>query len=108
MMFPWHLYLMAAMYFVAGLNHFRRPALYVKIIPPFFFNPKLLNAATGAAEMLLAVFLCLRGTSPFAAWGIIILLVAVFPANIYMAVKTEVSLGFPKGCYCFGCRCRSR
>jgi uncharacterized membrane protein len=37
---PWHLYLMALIYIVAGLNHFRNPRLYLKIIPPYLPNPK--------------------------------------------------------------------
>ena len=96
MALPWHLYLMAALYFLAGLNHFRTPGFYVRIIPPFFSNPKLLNQVSGAAEILLAVFLCLPATSSLAAWGIILLLVAIFPANVYMYANREASLGFPK------------
>ncbi|RZJ28468.1 MAG: DoxX family protein [Flavobacterium sp.] len=96
MIFPWHLYLMALLYLVAGINHFRRPELYLRIIPPFFANPKLLNSISGAAEILLAVLLCIPQTSTFAAWGIILLLVAVFPANIYMFTSPKASLGMPK------------
>jgi uncharacterized membrane protein len=87
---------MAALYFLAGINHFRKPELYIRIIPPFFFNPKLLNKLSGAAEILLAVFLCIPKTSAFAAWGIICMLVAIFPANIYMYVNEKASLGIPK------------
>jgi uncharacterized membrane protein len=93
---PWHLYLMALLYFLAGINHFRVPKIYAKIIPPFFFNPKLLNIVTGASEIFLAIFLCIPTTSGFAALGIIVLLFAVFPANIYMAVNKKAGLGLPK------------
>jgi uncharacterized membrane protein len=96
MVLPWHLYLMASLYFLAGINHFRVPKIYAKIIPPFFFNPKLLNIVAGVTEVLLAIFLCIPTTSGFAALGIIVLLVAVFPANIYMSVNKKASLGFPK------------
>lgn len=87
---------MALLYFLAGINHFRTPRAYIKIIPPFFSNPKLINTASGIAEIASAVFLCIPQTSAFAAWGIIFLLVAIFPANIYMYTNTEASLGFPK------------
>src|SRR5688500_9386517 len=96
MVFPWHLYLMAFIYLLAGFNHFRKPELYIRIIPPFFSNPKLLNTISGAAEILLAIFLCIPATSPLAAWGIIGLLVMIFPANIYMLINEKASLGIPK------------
>jgi uncharacterized membrane protein len=96
MMLPWHLYVMAFLYLLAGFNHFRKPELYIRIIPPFFSNPKLINTLSGAAEILFAVFLCIPATSSFAAWGIICLLVAIFPANIYMYANRKAALGIPK------------
>jgi uncharacterized membrane protein len=96
MVFPWHLYVMAFVYFLAGFNHFRKPKLYTRIIPPFFPNRKLINIVSGAAEMLLAVLLCVPATSAAAAWGIICLLIAIFPANVYMLINEKASLGIPK------------
>jgi uncharacterized membrane protein len=93
---PWHLYVMAVIYGIAGINHFRNPRLYLKIIPPFFSNPKLLNTITGIVEITLGVLLCIPQTTVFAAWGIILLLVAVFPANLYMFQNDKVGLGLPK------------
>lgn len=92
----WHLYVMAAIYIVAGINHFRNPRLYLKIIPPFFSKPKLLNTISGIAEIVLGILLCIPQTSSIAAWGIILLLIAVFPANIYMYQNDKASLGLPK------------
>jgi uncharacterized membrane protein len=66
MQLPWHLYVMAVMYILAGINHFRRPRLYLKIIPPYFPKPKLLNALSGFAEIALGVLLCIPATSPYA------------------------------------------
>jgi uncharacterized membrane protein len=93
---PWHLYCMAAIYFIAGFNHFRNPRLYLKIIPPYFSNPKLLNGITGVAEIIFGILLCIPQTTSFAAWGIIALLIAVFPANLYMYQNDKASLGLPK------------
>lgn len=87
---------MALLYFLAGINHFRTPHFYIKIIPPFFSNPKFINTISGIAEIALAIFLCIPQTSGLSAWGIILLLIAVFPANIYMYANEEASLGFPK------------
>jgi uncharacterized membrane protein len=92
----WHLYVMAALYVVAGINHFRNPRLYLKIIPPFFSKPKLLNTISGIAEIILGFLLCIPQTSIIAAWGIILLLVAVFPANLYMFQNDKAGLGLPK------------
>jgi uncharacterized membrane protein len=93
---PWHLYLMAFLYILAGFNHFRKPGMYIKIIPPIFKNPKLINNLSGAAEIILGGLLLLPFTKSFAAWGIIALLIAVFPANLYMYQNKKASFNLPK------------
>lgn len=93
---PWHLYLMACLYFLAGINHFRNPKMYLRIIPPYLPNHKLLNYLSGAAEIILGALLIFPITKNYAAWGIILLLVAVFPANLYMFQNREASFGLPK------------
>ena len=93
---PWHLYLMAFLYIVAGINHFKNPGMYIRIIPPYFSNPKLLNVLSGAAEIILGILLIVPFTTHFAAWGIIALLIAVFPANVYMFCKKKGSFSLLK------------
>nr|WP_294937738.1 DoxX family protein [uncultured Flavobacterium sp.] len=93
---PFHLYVMAGLYILAGLNHFRTPKMYYKIIPPFLGNKKAINSISGAAEIILGTALCIPSVSSYAAWGIIVMLIAVFPANIYMFQNEEASLGLPK------------
>lgn len=93
---PWHLYAMALLYILAGINHFRVPKLYYKIIPPYFSNQRLLNIVSGIAEIILGIALCIPQLSKYAAWGIIILLIAIFPANIYMYQNDKAALGLPK------------
>ena len=93
---PWHLYTMAVIYFIAGCNHFRNPKLYIKIIPDYFANPKLLNNLSGLIEIILAILLCIPQITSYAAWGIILLLIAVFPANLNMYQHKKASLGLPK------------
>ena len=93
---PWHLYLMALLYLLAGFNHFRNPKMYVKIIPNYLPNPKLLNLLSGAAEVILGILLLFPITKICAAWGIIALLVAVFPANLFMFQNREASFGLAK------------
>ena len=75
---------MAALYTLAGLNHFRAPETYLKIMPSYLPHPALLVALSGLAEAGLGLLLLWPAARPLAAWGIIALLVAVFPANIYM------------------------
>jgi uncharacterized membrane protein len=93
---PWHLYLMGMIYMVAGMNHFRNPGLYLKIIPPYFSIPKLLNNLAGIAEVTLGIGLCIPSFSAVAAWGIIILLIAIFPANLFMFTDKKAAMGLPK------------
>ena len=80
---PISLILMAIFYLLNGLNHFRAPELYLRIVPPQLPFPQALNYISGGAEILLAVLLVIPSTSKLAAWGVIALLIAVFPANIY-------------------------
>lgn len=93
---PWHLYLMAILYILAGFNHFRNPGMYLKIIPPFFKSPKLINVVSGTAEIVLGVLLMFSLTTQYAAWGIIVLLIAIFPANLYMFQNKKASFNLPK------------
>ncbi|RYJ45628.1 DoxX family membrane protein [Flavobacterium beibuense] len=96
MSLPWHLYVMATLYILAGLNHFRVPKIYTKIIPPLFPAPKVLNILAGLAEIVLGVLLCFPFATSYAALGIMALLIAIFPANMYMYLNDNVSLGLSK------------
>ena len=75
---------MALLYALAGVNHFIHPGGYVAIMPSWVPAKQLLVLLSGVIELLLAFFLLLPVTRAFAAWGIIVLLIAVFPANIQM------------------------
>ena len=77
------LWVMAIFYIVAGINHFVNPKFYLKIIPPALPYPEWLNWISGAAEILLGMALLFTVLQSWAAWGIILLLIAVFPANVY-------------------------
>jgi len=70
-----------------GTLHFVSPAGFVAIIPRSLPYPEALNYIAGAAEILGGLGLILPATRRLAAWGLIALLVAVFPANINMAVN---------------------
>lgn len=78
------LYLMAAFYGAAGLNHFLNPGFYLKVMPPYLPAPEVLNALSGAIEVALAMLLLIPRTRRLASWGVIALLIAIFPVHIYM------------------------
>ena len=86
------LWAMALAYVAAGYNHLMNPRFYVAIMPPGLPNPEWLNVISGLAEIVLGVFLLEPRTRVLAAWGIIALLIAVFPANVYVATA---NLGLP-------------
>jgi uncharacterized membrane protein len=83
------LYAMAAFYIMAGFNHFRDPGFYLRMMPPFLPAHELLVQLSGIAESGLGLALLFKTLRPYAAWGIIALLLAVFPANFYMYQNRE-------------------
>lgn len=93
---PWHLYVMAVLYILAGINHFRKPQLYYKVIPSFFTDKKFINEFSGSLEVMFGIYLCIPVFSNLAAISLMIYLLVVFPSNIYMAINEKASLGIPK------------
>jgi uncharacterized membrane protein len=72
---------------IAGLNHFLSPDAYVVMVPSALPAPLALVQISGVAEILGGLGLVLARTRRAAGWGLIALLVAVFPANLNMAVN---------------------
>jgi len=91
------LYLMAPAYIIAGVLHFILPELYVQIIPPFLPAALVLVYLSGIAEIAVGIGLLIPRTRQLAAWSTVALLVAIFPANIYMATHGVVIEGMPGG-----------
>jgi uncharacterized membrane protein len=77
------LYLAIAFYFGAGLNHFANPEFYLPLIPPGFGNKEWINIAAGIAEIIAALGLMIPVTRRWAAYGLILLLIAFIPSHIY-------------------------
>ena len=73
----------------AGVFHFVRPRVFEAIVPPSLPSPRLLVLVSGAAEILGGLGLLIEPVRPWAGWGLAALLVAVFPANLYMARESE-------------------
>ncbi len=100
----------ASIFFISGSLHWIAPAPLLKIMPPFLPCPLRLVQISGAAEILGAIGLLLPRFRRAAGFGLAALLVAVFPANIYMAVGHVSFNGFAgrngfAGCVC-RCNCR--
>ena len=78
------LWLMGAFYVFAGIRHFTHPDFYMQIMPTYLPWHGELVFLSGVAEVLLGIGVVIpRFTRP-CAWGIIALLIAVYPANIHM------------------------
>ena len=76
-----------AMFFVlAGLNHFLHPKAYLAMMPPYLPLPGVLNLISGAAEILGGIAVQIPQLRRVAGWGLIALLIAVFPANVHVAL----------------------
>lgn len=78
------LYGMSAFYTFAGLNHFISPEFYLEMMPDYLPFHELLNITSGTTEILLGLLLLDNRLRQVACYGIILLLIAVFPANIHM------------------------
>lgn len=81
------LYIMALLYAAAGTFHFITPKMYLRIMPPYLPYHLALVYISGVCEIAFALLLLPGSTRPVAAWLIIALLIAVFPANIQMAIN---------------------
>ena len=82
-------YVLALLFGGAGLLHFLRPATYLAIMPPQLPQPLLLVYLSGAFELLGGLGLLWSRSRRLAGWGLLALLLAVFPANVYMALIHE-------------------
>jgi uncharacterized membrane protein len=75
-----------ALFLTTGTLHFVRPADYTSIVPPQFDHAALLVAISGVAELAGGIGLLIPATRNAAGIGLIALLIAVWPANWYMAL----------------------
>lgn len=81
--------LLAAFFLAAGALHFARPGAYERIVPDYLPAHRELVYASGAAEIAGALGLLARRTRRLAGWWLAATLVAVFPANVDMALRPD-------------------
>ncbi|MBD2754275.1 DoxX family protein [Spirosoma validum] len=75
------------MFVLIGVSHLRKPEQLTYMVPKFMPNARLLVLLSGVAEIGLGIGLLFLVTRFWAAWGLILLLIAIFPANINVAVN---------------------
>ena len=80
----------------AGINHFVNPDFYLNIVPEGLPEPEALVYISGAAESFAALGTMFKPTRRPAGWFLIATLVAVYPANIYMAINPEKFSSIPQ------------
>ena len=84
------IYIMSFFYINIGIKHFTEPDWFLHIIPPYLMFVGLeLVYISGFFEILLGAMLVFKKYRKIAAYGIILLLIAVYPANIYLAFNQE-------------------
>lgn len=80
----------ALIFITAGTLHFVKTDFFVRIMPPFIPWHFFWVYLSGIFEIILGVMILIPKFSRIAAYGLIILLIGVFPANIYMALNTQL------------------
>jgi uncharacterized membrane protein len=79
-------WLLALAMVAVGVQHFTNPVFFERIVPPWVPSASLAVSVSGVAEILGGIGLLVPRTRRAAAWGLIALFIAVFPANVHMAV----------------------
>ena len=74
---------------VAGVLHFVRPRVYKRIVPPYLPAPEALVYLSGVAEIAGGAALIMPNSRRWGGWWLVATLVAVFPANVQMAIHPE-------------------
>ena len=87
------IYFMSLFYIIAGINHFLNLEWYMKIMPPYLSFHKELIYLSGLFEIIFGILLFFEDTRFLAGWGLILLLIAIFPANVYAAQTGGVAMG---------------
>ena len=84
--------IMACFYIKVGIDHFIKPEWFLQIYPPFLPFGLAAVYISGFFEVLFGIMLLIPKTRYYAGWGLIALLIAVFPANIYLAYTNGAAM----------------
>ena len=78
------IYTIALFYISAGVTHFTNYDFFEILVPPILEFKSEIVYVSGVIEIVLGLLLCFKKTRHKAAWGIVLLLIIVFPANLYL------------------------
>lgn len=95
------LWIMGVFYILAGINHFRSPGAYLPMMPPYLPWHLGLVYLSGLAETALGIGVLAPALRSISAWGIIALLIAIFPANVHIALYNVPVFGATEGAGAF-------
>lgn len=87
--------LLALLFVAGGVNHFVNPKFYLSMMPDYLPAHALLVQLSGVFEVLGGIGLLVPATRTYAGYGLLALLVAVFPANLNMALHPDKFPGVP-------------
>ena len=92
------IYIMSLLYILVGIKHFSDPNFFLKIMPKYLNYHLELVYISGFFEILFGILLIFKKTRFFGAWGVFILLICVFPANIYLynSEAAQIALAISK------------
>ena len=82
---PFSIIVMSWFYISAGLLHFTNTNWFLQIVPPYLPIKLELVYLSGFFEVIFGIMLIVPFLRYYAGWGLILLLIAVYPANIYLA-----------------------
>ena len=86
---------LAVFFVVAGANHFLNPDFYVGIMPAWLPAHRMLVWISGGLEVIGGLCVLTPSVRGAAGWGLVLLLLAIFPANVHMALHPELYANIP-------------
>ncbi len=92
----WHVYLLSAVFIIAGIFHLIRPKAFMRIMPLYLPYHKQLVYASGIAEITAGIGVLFPQTRLFSIIAIIGMLIVFFPVHIHMLLNKKASLNLPK------------
>lgn len=93
---PWHLYLMAGIYIMAGMMHFIKPKVYLRIMPKYLPAHRALVYLSGVAEIVFGVGLLIDKFRNTSVIGILVLLTLFLSVHSYMLTEEKAAAGIPQ------------
>lgn len=96
MNYPWHLYIMAILYIAAGINHFIKPKMYLRIMPNYLPNHKLLVFLSGLSEIMLGIMICIPLLKNIAITLVLLMLFVFLTVHFHMISNEQASAGLPE------------